>query len=89
MAWFFLILTILNLPLLAINFMGNDSDKSALTSTNLFTKISLGNIGHSTYSCNSQNETYTKISCKNGIITQVLSSGISNSSNYNCEKATE
>ena len=45
LSWFFLLLTIINLPLLGFNFWGNDKTEDFMISK-VFTKLSLGNIGH-------------------------------------------
>ena len=88
LAWFFFILTIINLPLLAIYFLGNDNDVSPVMSTNIFFKFSLGHIHHDTITCSESTLTQTNmdynINCKNGHIAAILASGYVNDTNFRC-----
>lgn len=55
LAWFFLFLTILNIPVLLFYSKGNVSSERAETGKDIFAYLSLGNIGQSSDSCGEAN----------------------------------
>ena len=52
LSWFFLFLSILNIPVMAFYLSGNDSAIEFNAVTDLFALMSMGNVGQTGFTCN-------------------------------------
>lgn len=55
LSWFFFLMTILNIPVFIFYYAGNVDAKSGASSDSYFVKMSLGNIGSNSFSCENLN----------------------------------
>ena len=55
LSWFFLLMTILNTPVFIFYYAGNVDAASGQSSDSIFVKLSLGNVGSNSFSCENLN----------------------------------
>jgi hypothetical protein len=80
---FFMLLTILNLPIYLFYYQSNDFHSSNIAK-DYFTRLSLANVANTQYACDSVNILTTKslnLTCHNGLISELNYLGVTKKDN--------
>ena len=94
LAWFFLVLSILNIPIYVFYSQGDKKlDGTLLSSENAFSLLSLGNIGSNAHGCGDVNLKTTNTTfyfyCKTGNLGSLVDIGLTKSDDFTCASALQ